>query len=234
MIKRNLLIYIIIINILCNFILLNVYADIEENYIEYEEEMFSEDDEDLEDFTLEDFCSIHQEFYEMEMDYAIEINNNKNNIDKDLTLFDFNSVTEEEFNEHILLNSPSDSPFINKGRMFISIGEALNINPYYIYAHASVESSHGKSNLAISKGNYFGIGAFNSDPSLAYTFISDEYDEELKMYIGLYNGAKWIKENYFSNGQNTLNKMLQGKIYAQLDDGTPNYHWRDTISYLMK
>lgn len=179
----------------------------------------------------EEFQSIHNE-YIIPMEDEIKENEMLSNHYKDLTLFGEELLDVNKMNEHIKNTAPSDSPFINRGNMFIEIGNELSVNPYYIYAHASVESGYGRSNMAITKGNYFGIGAFNSNSSKAYRFIDNKSHD--KVYIGIYNGTKWIKENYFNKGSNTLNKMISGKRkYAVYDDGTPNYDWMYDISSLM-
>lgn len=204
----------------------NAINDITTNY--YIEN--NEYNNDYNEENYENFKSIHSEYV---IPFEDEINENENlpEYEQNLTLFD-ETIAVEDMNEHIKNTAPSDSPFIDRGDMFIEIGTQLSVNPYYIYAHASIESGYGKSNMAISKGNYFGIGAYNSDPSQACIFINN--DDVDKVYIGLYNGTKWIKENYFDEGLDSLYKMISGsKKYAVNDDGTPNYDWMYDISYLM-
>lgn len=179
----------------------------------------------------EEFQSVHSE-YIIPLENEILENESLPNHHKDLTLFGEDLLNVDKMNKYILSTAPKNSPFIGRGEMFINIGNELSVNPYYIYAHASVESGYGLSNIALTKGNYFGIGAFNSDTSKAYRFIdSKSYD---RVYTGIYNGTKWIKENYFDRGLNTLNKMISGKRkYAVYDDDTPNYSWMYDISSLM-
>lgn len=177
------------------------------------------------------FNSIHEE-YIPHITEEVMNNNNLITYNQNLTIVDERLFDIDKFNEHIKNTAPIDSPFIGRGDMFISIGYELSVNPYYIYAHSSVETGYGKSNIAKSKGNYFGIGAYNSNPSNAYRFVNE--NEVDKVYHGIYNGTKWIKDNYFDKGLNTLYKMITGKKrYAVYDDGTPNYTWMYDISSLM-
>lgn len=178
----------------------------------------------LDDIINEKFRSIHSEYVEVYVD------NIDFNINTPLDTLDGVNLNISDFNDHIEANSPADSPFIDQGEIFVEIGKYLNINPYYIYAHASLESGHGKSRICIDKGNYFGIGAFNSDPyNCALTFDGNNMAESI------YYGAKWIKENYFDKNQNTLYSMLYGgKKYAVNNDGSPNDSWAYKILSLMK
>lgn len=110
------------------------------------------------------------------------------------------NISEEEFNKWIAKNAPKGSPFIGRADVFLEASEITGLDPRYILAHASIESGWGTSRLARTKGNYFGIGAFDSNPSAAYNMGNG-------MREGIINGAKWIKAKYYDKGRTTLNKM---------------------------
>lgn len=110
------------------------------------------------------------------------------------------NVDEAAFNKYIASKAPKNSPFRGRADVFLKASEITGLDPRYIFAHASVESSYGKSNFAVNRGNYFGIGAFDRNPNNAYN-MGDGLEE------GIINGAKWIKEKYYDKGRTTLNKM---------------------------
>ena len=71
--------------------------------------------------------------------------------------------------------NPSHEEFINR------IGAAAKSlwNPYHIYpsvmvAAACLESAYGTSDFARNRKNYFGIGAFDSNPNNAYSFATEK------------------------------------------------------------
>lgn len=100
------------------------------------------------------------------------------------------------------------TPFEGNGDIFIEASEMSGLNPIYIFAHASWESGYGKSSQAVNKHNYFGIASFDSSPGSAYVMGDD-------MRAGIINGAIWIADNYYNQGQTTLNQMIYGrKQYA--------------------
>lgn len=92
-----------------------------------------------------------------------------------------------------------DSPFT--GAAINKAAKASGLDPRYILAHAAVESAWGTSNYAINHHNYFGIGAFDSNPDNAKNYGNNG------MEAGLVNGAVWIRENYYDKGQTTVYKM---------------------------
>lgn len=143
-------------------------------------------------------------------------------------LSDYSIMTVDELNEWIKERAPEDSPFIGKADVFLKASADTNLDPKYLVAHAALESKWGKSNIAQSKNNYFGIGAFNATPtSSSYTFNTG-------LESGIIEGSEWIKQNYFNKGQTTLNGMIYGgPAYCQLSDGTPDQKWIDRITNII-
>lgn len=110
------------------------------------------------------------------------------------------NISKEEFNKWVNEKAPKSSPFYNKGDVFLKASEITGLDPKYIFAHAALESGYGSSHLALTRGNYFGINAVDSNPGAAY-----HMGECLES--GVIEGAKWIKEKYYNKGRTTLNKM---------------------------
>lgn len=119
----------------------------------------------------------------------------------------FSSMTLDEMNAWIESQAPEGSPFIGQGQIFLDASKESGLDPRYILAHAAVESGWGTSNIAKTKNNYFGIGAFDSSPyQSAYTFGSEDNSG---LAAGIIEGSKWISDHYYngSYGQQSLYSM---------------------------
>ncbi|MFR6533405.1 MAG: N-acetylglucosaminidase, partial [Staphylococcus simulans] len=96
----------------------------------------------------------------------------------------------------------------NQGQAFATACKRYNLNEIYLIAHAFLESGYGKSNFASGRYgiyNYFGIGAFDSNPNNAINFARNHgWTTPSKGIIG---GAKFVREGYINKGQNTLYRM---------------------------
>lgn len=111
------------------------------------------------------------------------------------------------------VNGYSDSTLLGQGAAIVSAAKKYNVNEVYLLSHAILESGWGMS--ALSQGtvkgyegyyNFYGIGAWDRDPNNggAYLAKSQGWDTPAKALEG---AAKWISDNYLSQGQNTLYKM---------------------------
>ena len=109
--------------------------------------------------------------------------------------------------------------FKGKGKTFVQAAKESGLNPIYIFAHAAVESAYGNSYLAVTRNNYFGINAVDTNPDLA-SAMGDDVDQ------GIINGAKWIASNFYNNGYTTLDDMQAGG-YAT------NQEWKYKIKSVM-
>ncbi|XVH33733.1 peptidoglycan-binding protein (plasmid) [Haloferacaceae archaeon DSL9] len=56
------------------------------------------------------------------------------------------------------------SPLVGLGETWVDVGNSEGINAVYMAAHAAHESAWGRSNIAQSKQNIYGWGAYDSDP----------------------------------------------------------------------
>ncbi|WP_053036858.1 N-acetylglucosaminidase [Staphylococcus haemolyticus] len=95
-----------------------------------------------------------------------------------------------------------------QGQAFADGCKKYNINEIYLIAHAFLESGYGTSNFASGRYgayNYFGIGAYDSNPNYAMTLAkSYGWTTPAKAIIG---GAKFVRRGYINNGQQTLYRM---------------------------
>ncbi|WP_185160566.1 glucosaminidase domain-containing protein [Mammaliicoccus sciuri] len=96
----------------------------------------------------------------------------------------------------------------NQGSAFAKAGKTYNVNEIYLIAHALLETGNGTSNFASGSSGYYnmyGIGAYDYNPNYAITFARNQgWNTVSKAIIG---GAKFIRSNYISKGQNTLYRM---------------------------
>lgn len=96
----------------------------------------------------------------------------------------------------------------NQGAAFAKAGKTYKVNEIYLIAHAILETGSGSSYFASGASGYYnmyGIGAFDSNPNNAITFARNQgWNTVSKAIIG---GAKFIRNNYISKGQNTLYRM---------------------------
>lgn len=151
-----------------------------------------------------------------------------NTIDSYTDLSVMNDITTDELNTIIeYWNSiySGDSPFLGQGQLFIDAALETGLDPVYILAHAAVESAWGTSYYAINYHNYFGIGAFDDNPDNAINYNNRNLRE------GIINGSKWIKENYYNNGQTNLFSMRYNNGYNEYCTSTS---WIYSISDIIR
>lgn len=109
--------------------------------------------------------------------------------------------------------------FTKQGAAFIEASRRTGYNPVYLFAHAAAESSWGSSHYAVSRGNFFGINARDSNPDAA-SHMGTSVKE------GIVEGGKWIDKNFYKNGYCTLDDMRAGN-YAT------DPRWSDNISQIV-
>lgn len=104
-----------------------------------------------------------------------------------------------------------DIGLYGKGAAFIQAANESGYNPVYLLAHAAVESGWGTSYLAVSRGNMYGIGAFDSDPDAALN-MGDSIDQ------GIVSGSIWINDNFYEGrGTITLQQMKDANYASNPD-----------------
>lgn len=90
-----------------------------------------------------------------------------------------------------------ENKFIGKGYIFIEAQEKSGIDAVWLYAMAVFESGWGTSEIALERGNYFGIGAWDTDMDRS-AYMADS------LHDGIVNGACWIAEHYYNNDQTNM------------------------------
>jgi beta-N-acetylglucosaminidase len=85
---------------------------------------------------------------------------------------------------------------------------------------AAWEGGWGNSRVALAKNNFYGIGVYDSDPLYwASTLGTNVHD-------GIVNGAVWIYEHYYLDGNTTL-ALINNNGYNGYNGGT---YWAETIT----
>lgn len=116
------------------------------------------------------------------------------------------------------------TPFKGNGEAFIKASKISGLDPIYLLAHAAWESDWGRSYIARTKGNYYGIAAYDNNP------VNSAYHMGNTLYDGIINGAIWINNEYYSQGYTSLDSMIYGgKMYASAKD-----KWIHGILSIMK
>ncbi|MNW28258.1 putative endo-beta-N-acetylglucosaminidase precursor [compost metagenome] len=109
-------------------------------------------------------------------------------------------LSADDINKWISSKAPKGSLMLGKGDTFLRAAQESGLDPQYLVAHAAAETGWGTSNIAKKKGNFYGIGAFDSSPyASAHGFNGTD--------AGIVEGAKWISKNYANKGQDTLQTM---------------------------
>lgn len=106
----------------------------------------------------------------------------------------------DEATEYFQQMQDFDNPFKGNGWIFIEAQEQSGLDALWIYSLAVFESGWGTSKIARERSNYFGIGAWDIDMERSKYMGND-------LYSGIVNGAIWISEHYYTQGQNTMTLM---------------------------
>ena len=116
-----------------------------------------------------------------------------------------------------------ESPLIGMGQSFVDTGRRLDINPYYIAAHAAFDSAWGTSAVATGRNNLFGYGVTPACPfDCAVPFESWAASLDFVMTL--------VKADYLTIGGRFYNRpTLAGMepIYS----GNPK--WAESIAAIM-
>lgn len=103
--------------------------------------------------------------------------------------------------------------FVGHGQAFIDASKITGMDPVAILALSAHESGFGTSRIARTKNNFMGIGAYDASPYTSSYTMGDSIDQ------GIIQGAIWVTNNYYKQGQTTLYKMIYGgKTYSTSKD----------------
>lgn len=108
------------------------------------------------------------------------------------------------------------------GQAFIDAAKTTGYDPIFLLALCAVESGWGSNQMHIDKSNPYSINMTDENPYGGYLLGDNFYD-------GIVNGAKWIWDHYYMQGQTTLYDMIYGsKMYCSNGD-----HWISLIVNIM-
>lgn len=198
-----------------------VYGDVKETTQEISDEVVEENPVEIYEVTDGPVISIVTEKQKEEQEKIVEKEQQRREIEvrkqifssRDISYTDIDvytdlsvmkSINTDQINEIIdYWNSSTGmySPFTDNGQIFIDASKQSGLDPVYILAHAAIESAWGTSYYAQNYHNYFGIGAFDSDPDNAVNYSNASMRE------GIIEGAMWIARNYYNQGQTSLYSM---------------------------
>ena len=133
------------------------------------------------------------------------------------------NISAEDINRFLNKYTSSESLLHDKGDAFATASDVSGYNPLFLVAVAANESGWEVSPIHAEKNNPYSISMYDWDIEAGYKWES--FSE------GIINGAKWISDNYYENGQTTINLMQYGiedHIYAS----DPN--WADNITCIMQ
>ena len=125
---------------------------------------------------------------------------------------------------------------------FDEAGRKHNVDPRYLIAHATIETGHGQSKLA--KGiadkeenqtyyNFFGIGAFDSTAISSGTAHAKK-EAWTSPEKAIHGGAKFIRDEYFDQGQITLYEMRWNPEKPATHQYATDIKWSLHIGQMMK
>ncbi len=123
----------------------------------------------------------------------------------------------EQFIKYKVQSNGKSSIMIGFGSTFIEASNKSGLDVAYLVSHAGIESGWGTSEIVKDKYNWFGIGAFDSSPyNSAYNYS--------KAADGVIQGAMWIREKYYNNGQTTLTLFNDRQRF-------PTHCYNTTVSF---
>lgn len=101
--------------------------------------------------------------------------------------------------DHYVSQNPS-SVFIGCEGAFVDASNLTGLDPLFLFSLAGVESGWGTSEVHIKQGNPYSLGMYGDGKHNGYTVGETFYD-------GIIDGACYIYEHYYLNGQTTLYSM---------------------------
>lgn len=96
-----------------------------------------------------------------------------------------------------------ESKLSGEGEAFIKASQLTGLDPIFLLALAAQESGWKTSKLHSRKNNPYSIAMYDENPECGY-ILGDEFGS------GIVNGAVWIYDHYYCNGQITLYDMIYG------------------------
>ncbi|MBA8760272.1 autolysin [Staphylococcus schleiferi subsp. coagulans] len=126
-----------------------------------------------------------------------------------------------------------------QGKAFLDAQNKYDVNVIYLISHAQLETGEGKSELAqgVKSGkkkyfNFFGIGAFDSDAVKTGSSYAQKanWTSPRQAIMG---GAKFVRQNYFENGQLNLYQMRWNPKQPATNQYASDIDWARKIAERM-
>ena len=133
-------------------------------------------------------------------------------------------ITADELQSFMNSYAGGGKNFQGKAQVFIDAGKASGLDPRYLMAHAAVETGWGTSDICTAYNNFYGIGAFDTNPEYSSNYANGSFAS------GVIDGAKWIRKNYYDAGQKTLHQMRYNGGQHEYCTSTT---WVQTIASIM-
>lgn len=111
-------------------------------------------------------------------------------------------ITEEDMEcliDYYVERNP-ESAFKGCAGAFIEASNETGLDPIFLFSLAGIESGWGTSSIHVSQGNPYSMGMYGDGTHNGYE-LGDSFAE------GIIEGANYIYEHYYLNGQTTLYKM---------------------------
>lgn len=116
-----------------------------------------------------------------------------------------------------------ESKLSGEGEAFVKASQLTGLDPIFLLALAAQESGWKTSKLHSRKNNPYSIAMYDENPECGY-ILGDEFGS------GIVNGAVWIYNHYYCEGQTTLYDMIYGpKEYSSAKDD-----WIGSITNIME
>lgn len=93
-----------------------------------------------------------------------------------------------------------DSALKGTAGAFIEASNNTGMDPIFFFSLAGIESGWGTSKIHIKQANPYSMGMYGDG-------VHNGYDLADSFYEGIVEGANYIYENYYLNGQTTLYEM---------------------------
>ncbi len=129
------------------------------------------------------------------------------------------NYTEAELNsflayKNVNYRSQITCAYLGLGGTYLEAQSLYGVNAAMELAFANHESAYGKSNFAVDDNNFFGVGAFDSNPSLAASYTGAQ--------IGILSHAKTYMNRGYLDAYAYINGSL-GTAYYDVSDKTTGY-----------
>jgi hypothetical protein len=128
----------------------------------------------------------------------------------DSNVAQFIPITGEALQLAVSVTVPN-SPLIALAPDMVRVGAALNLNPYYIAAHAALESAWGTSEVARQRNNLFHFGASDTCPAECAVYYSNPIESLEQVMTHIRQEYLTVGGAYYHNGTTlrSLNRHLK-------------------------